>query len=102
MADRAEVKYCADGDIAVLGMAGVPHGRRAPYERTKRRTTMIVQRQTQTRLDELKALLGQERLSDEVQLIGSLLVDAWERLDRLSEHNQDQDEILRPEEHRRI
>ena len=63
---------------------------------------MIVQRQTQTRLDELKALLGQERLSDEVQLIGSLLVDAWERLDRLSEHNQDQDEILRPEEHRRI
>lgn len=63
---------------------------------------MVVQIETQTRLDELKALLGQERLSDEVQLIGSLLVDAWERLDRLSEHNQGQDEILRPEEHRRI
>jgi len=63
---------------------------------------MVVQIETQTRLNELKALLAEGRLSDEVQLIGSLLVDAWERLDRLSEHNQDQDEILRPEEHRRI
>lgn len=63
---------------------------------------MVTQIETQMRLDELKALLGRERLSDEVQLIGSLLVDAWEQLDRLSEHNQDQDEILRPEEHRRI
>lgn len=63
---------------------------------------MVVQIETQTRLDEFKALLSQERLSDEVQLIGSLLVDALERLDRMAEHSQDQDEILRPEEHRRI
>lgn len=63
---------------------------------------MAMQIETQTRLDELKALLSQERLSEEVQLIGSLLVDAWERLERLAEHNQDQDEILRPEEHRLI
>ena len=63
---------------------------------------MVTQIETQTRLNELKALLGQERLSDEVQLIGSLLLDAWERLERLTEHNQVQDETLRPEEHRRI
>lgn len=58
--------------------------------------------ETPTRLNELKSLLSQERLGDDLRLIGSLLVDACERLERLSEHDRGQGEILRPEKHRRV
>jgi hypothetical protein len=63
---------------------------------------MVVPHETQTRLDELKKLLGQQRLSRETKVIGSVLLDVCERLERLAEQNLDQDELLRPEAHRRI
>ena len=63
---------------------------------------MAVPHEMQTRLDELKTLLGQQRLSRETKVIGSVLLDVCERLEQLSEQNRDQDELLRPEAHRRI
>ena len=58
--------------------------------------------ETRTRLEELKSLLDQDRLSDDLKVIGSLLLEVCERLERLSVHDRGQDEILRPEEHRRV
>lgn len=62
---------------------------------------MTASDERQTRLDELKTLLGQEHLSGEIKDIGSVLLDVCERLERLTEHNRDQDALLRPEAHHR-
>ncbi len=58
--------------------------------------------ETQVRLNELKKLLAQQHLSREMKVVGSVLLDVCERLERLTEHDRDQDELLRPEAHRRI
>jgi hypothetical protein len=55
-----------------------------------------------SRLNQLENLLGQEHLSPEIRLVGTVLADVCRQLDGLAEHNVGQDEILRPEENRRI
>lgn len=58
--------------------------------------------ETRTRLDELKSLLDLDRLGDDLKVIGSLLLEVCKRLERLWVHDRGQDEILRPEKHRRV
>ena len=64
--------------------------------------SMATPRPSKSRLKDLEKLLGQEHLSPEIRILGTVLVDVCQQLDRLVEHNVGQDEILRPEEHRRI
>jgi hypothetical protein len=58
--------------------------------------------ETRTRLDELKSLLDLDRLGDDLKVIGSLLLEVCKRLERLWVYDRGQDEILRPEKHRRV
>lgn len=63
---------------------------------------MLAPQRTQTRLDELEALLAQKNLSDDLRIISSVLLDVCKQLERVSEHDRLQDAMLRPEEDRRI
>ncbi len=63
---------------------------------------MLAATETRMRLDELKKLLGERGLNRDLKVLGSLLLHVYERLEQLSARVRDQDELLRPEEHRRI
>ena len=63
---------------------------------------MLAATETRMRLDELKKLVGEKGLSRDLKVIGSVLLRVYERLEKLSARVRDHDELLRPEEHRRI
>jgi hypothetical protein len=63
---------------------------------------MLAATETRMRLDELKKLLEERDVNHDLKVIGSVLLHVCERLEQLSAHVRDQDDLLRPEEHRCI